>query len=461
MAECSKELLRTVPLYKVVAAALTDMYEDAGRAEELFTHWAARGLKLLDRQKFQTGKRKVSLLINRSTRTATLPADFHEEQFVAFIDRYGNKVPLKMRPELVDSKNVEEVECVDRCEKCKQDKSICNDLTVTEEVTLITIQNSVYEQTVTKKLYPDGKYYLETRIPVWDEDASEVVYITDKQFVTEISLKPCGCIDETEENIEKIRCCCYDVYCSHFTDCSPECTTETAGGYRIFPESGLIKLDGIGSYSRVYLEYRGFMPKKNGQFQVPEVAFETLVNWTKFKSVENKRSVSLADKNWHLQMYRDAKKDMSKVMGRIGISQIIQAVGLVPKFDYEVPACDLLAPAEPSNVMSAETVDPCATSGVSCSTSSGSGGSGSSFVPYNISTIVGASPDSPVANDFTYQNDKFKDAIAIDFIIVNNSIETIKAGEFSIDTVTGILTRVNPWQDGDVLIVPVFFKQAA
>lgn len=457
MADCTNELLRTVPLKRVVAAALIDTHEDAGKYEETYTHWAARGLKLLDKQTFHTGKRKVTLTINRNTHTATLPPDFHEERMVAFIDKFGRRVPLRVRADIVDTKNIEEIECEDKCEKCNQNKSVCADLSVTEEVTLVNIQGSIYESTVLKKLYPDGRYYLETNIPVWDVDAEEVIYIKDKQFVTELSLKPCGCIEETEENIEKIRCCCYDAYCTHFTDCSPACSTEKVGGYRIFPESGLIQFDGHGDYTKVYMEYDGFMPKKNGQYQVPEVAFETLVNWVKFKSVENKRSVPLAERGWYMDRYKEARRDMDKVRGRIGLSQIIQAVGLIPKFEWDIPVYDtLLVETETTEVES--TTDDCAASTSSCSTVTTT--TSLAFVPFNIATVVGASPDAPVAGQFVYQNDKLKNAMAIDYIIVNNSIETVKAGEFSIDTVTGIMTRSNPWQDGDILIVPIFFKQS-
>ena len=459
MSDCSKNLLRTVPLYKVVAAALMDTHEDAGKSEESYSHWAARGLRQLERQSLHSGLRSVTLTINKSTNTATLPADFEEEKEVAFIDRHGRRVLLHPRSDIVDTKNIEDIPCEDRCEKCKQDKSICSELTVTEDTTLVTIEGEVYEQTVTKKLYPDGKYFLETRIPVLDAENGGVTFITDKKYVTELSLKPCGCIDETEENIEKIKCCCYDVYCSHFTECSPVCATEQTAGYRIFPETGLIQLDGAGSFTKVYLKYKGFLPKKNGQYQVPEIAFETLVQWTKFKSVENKRSVPLSERNWMLGLYKEARKDMDRLRGRFSLSYIIRAIGLTPKFEYEVPVLDKLASQE--TVTTTSTTDDCATSAQSCSTSSSSGGSSVAARPHNIATIVGVSSDAPTEGLTTYQNDKLKDSYPVEFIIVNNVIETAKMGEFSVDTSTGVITRTNQWQSGDVLVIPSIFKQTA
>src|SRR5687767_3310367 len=98
---CNKN---TVPLYRVVSAAIADSFEDIGRTQQLFSHWAARKLKELNRQVLKTGKRTVLLTVNRSTNTATLPPDFGEEFFVGVMVN-GKKIPLKLRPELVDEKN--------------------------------------------------------------------------------------------------------------------------------------------------------------------------------------------------------------------------------------------------------------------------------------------------------------------------------------------------------------------
>lgn len=479
MAECAKELKRTVPLYRVVAAAVVDSFEEIGKVQQVYSHWASRKLKELNRQVLKMGIRKVTLTVNRNTNTATLPPDFGEEIFVGVIVD-GTKIPLKLRPELVDYKNLEDIPCEDKCEKCNQSKSVCEDLTITEETVLVNINDSIYEQTIIKKLYPDGRYFLETRIPVWDVESETVIYTTTKQFVTALDLKPCGCIDETPENIEKIKCCAYDVYCCHFSDCDNTCTDDY-GGYRVFEDTGLIQFDAIGKFKQVYIEYTGFMPKKNGQYMVPEVAFETLVEWIKFRNIDGRRSSPNVDKKWRFDMFRVARGNMEKEIGRIGLSQIMQAINSTPKFDIDHYVCE-----PETGIIGTATYSAAAgisVNGSGSNGSSGSGGSGEtstddcgtqkdcpptsskSFVPFDIAVIAGAGGNAPVAGVNTYQNDKLKNAIGVNMIIVNNSPETIKGLQFTLNTTDGILSRwqadgitPNNWFDGDVLIVPTFFK---
>lgn len=434
-------------------------------------------MKELTRQTLKTGLKKITLTVNRSTNTATLPDDFNSECFVGVIVD-GKKIPLKLRPELVDSKNITIIPCEDKCAICNQDAGICEDLAITVDTVLVVIHDSTYEQTITKKLYPDGSYFLETRIPVWDIENETVIYRTQKEFITAIDLKPCGCIDDTPENIETIRVCCPDVYNCYYAPCDNSCTVNY-GGYRIFEETGLIQFDAIGKFRNVYIEYWGFMPKKNGQYHVPEVAFETLVEFIKFRNIDGRRSAPNIDKIWRWNQYLIARGNMEKEMGRISLSQIIQAIESTPKFDLEQFAYD------PAGV--GYSSDPTAsTSSTSTSDIGGSGGSDSGddtstddcgtpvicpptstkgFVPFDIAVIAGAGTGTPTAGVNTYQNDKLKGALGVNMILVNNSAETIKSLQFTVDTVTGILSRYqgdgvtpNLWQDGDVLIVPTFFK---
>lgn len=457
MSDCSLELKRTVPLYKVVMAAITDSFEDIGKVEQRYSHWAARKLKQLNRQSLKTGKRSVTLTINRSTNTATLPADFNVESFVGVIVD-GKRIPIKLRPELVDSKNVEDIPCDDtKCPKCSQDTQICNDLTVTEETELVAIHDSVYEQTVVKKLYPDGSYYLETRIPVWDEDNSVVIYTTTKQFIAALDLKPCGCIDDTPANIETIKCCCFDVWAQYYAPCDNACTTDY-GGYRIFENTGLIQFDAVGKFSKVYMEYYGFMPKKNGQYQVPEVAFETLVKWVQFMNVDGKKNVPNVDKRWRLDRYEVERKAMEKEMGRISLSQIIQSIGLIPKFDigeslYDY-VCNNSSTIATSSVPTVAVTSACDAAAVAqvCASTKG-------LVPFQIAVIAGMGANTPTPGTNSYQLDALKGALNLNEIRVNNNNETILAGQFTFDSATGTIYRwqgdgvtANNWNAGDILI---------
>lgn len=448
---------KMVPLTRVVQAAIIDVYEDIGKVQQRYSHWAVRGLKRLNRQTLKMGKRYVVLPVNRSTNTATLPDGFYEEIFVGLMTDQGTKIPLKVRPELVNSRFIDEIPCEDKCPKCDQNKAICNDLSVSESTTLVVIEGNTYEQTVVKKMYPNGDYYLESRIPMWDIDSETVVYTTEKKFVTSIDLKPCGCIEETEENIEKIKCVCYDVYCSYFTSCD-QCCDVNHGGYRIFEETGLIQFDNIGKFTKCYIEYWDFMLKKNGQYQVPEVAFECLVEWIKFKAVDGKKSETIANKQLRWERYRTERSNMNKELGRISISQVIQAIGLTPKFDYELLPCPgIVKNPAPPVVAESTADDSCASTTPNCPPN---GGVTSTFIPFSISGIAGSGgAEDPTPGVNTFQSDKLKGALGVNFIVVNNNNETYKAGQFTLDTTTGILTRIgNIWQEGDTFVIPTFYK---
>lgn len=481
MVDCSTELKRTVPVMRVVKAAVVDMHEDIGRYQQLCLHWAVRGLKKLERESLKTGLKKVTLLVNQNTRSATLPADFSEAHFVGAIDNNGKKVALRVNGKIPDVKSIEDIPCEDKCEKCQQDTSICNELTTTETITLVVVGDSMQEQTVVKKLYPDGSYFLETTIPIWDVESQSVIFTTQKEFITQLDLKPCGCIDETEENIERIRCCCPDVYDCYFSCCDDTCDDDY-GGYKLQEESGTIYLDKAHLHRKVYLEYWGFLAKKNGQYQVPEVAFETLVNWVKFKKVENQRNISLGERQWTFDQYDRERKNMRKIMGRVSLSQILYYALITPNFDWEIRRRDCTEADDTiSTLMNAPSRVNGSSSG-SGSSGSGSGDSGSAgcdlpltcppssnttstFTPFDIAVIAGNGVGTPTPGTNVYQNDKLKGALGINFIIVNNTNETILGKQFVLDTVAGTITRYqgdgvtpNDWFAGDILIVPTFFK---
>lgn len=456
-----------MPLYKVVNAAIVDSYEDIGKVQQLYSHWAARGYKKLNNETLHSGIRRVLLKINHSTNTATLPVDFKGERFVGIINEYGQKVPFKPAANLVNDKSIEDIDCVDKCEKCNQDKSICSELTVTEDTVLVTINDAVYEQTIIKKLYPDGSYYLETKIPVWDYDSEAVTYVINKEYITSIDLKPCGCIDNTESNVEKLKCYCYDIYCKYYTQC---CAPDIdMGVYRIFEEVGVVQLSKDIPYDKLYLEYDGFLPKKNGQYQIPEVAFETLVEWVKFKAVDGKKNISTTEKQWRFERYKLERSNMEKVRLKIPLSLIINAATLIPKFDVGY-AFDLMhtCPTGTTIRQSVSAISQTVTTETGSSSSSSSSSStddcgnaapavcpcpSKGLVPFTLAVISSNAQGVPQPDSTTYQNNALIGAIGLDTIVVNNANETEIKGDFTFDSVTGTINRSpNIWFAGDVLV---------
>ncbi len=157
---------KLIPLSKVVAASIIDTYGNIGQTEQRHTHFAARGLKKLYIESLPNLRHKVLLHVNPNTHTATLPDDFDRESMVAVYDSStGRKIALKLNPDITDTSNITDIPYEAKCPKCSQDKSICNDLSVTQEVNLVVINGTTYEESVVKKLYPNGDYCLEKTTP--------------------------------------------------------------------------------------------------------------------------------------------------------------------------------------------------------------------------------------------------------------------------------------------------------
>lgn len=532
MADCPDIQKTLVPLSRAVAAAMIDTFADKGNSQQVYSHWGAREVAKLQQQVLKRGKRTQLLTVNANTRTATLPPDFKSELFVGYINSKGEKIPIPINSKITTPNAIEEIECEDKCPKCNQNSSICNDLTVTESVetviinagkscttwnlygnivgsvkfsyvtcdgTVVTSQSvsdvgievciddsypitmdgdgiktagaacstaiaGFYDKTTIKKLYPNGDYYLEVTTPYFNADNGLVEYITTKEFIVAISLKPCGCPENTEENIAIIQDCCYDAWCCHYAPCSSVCDTN-AGGYRIFEESGLIQFDFNFKYTQVYLEYLGFIPKLNGQLAIPEVAFESVVAGIKFRSVENKKSVPLSERAWYWQRYVTERGNMQKILGRVSLADIINSINLNPKFDFELPfncysgVCNTIA------VVSSSSAD--------CAVASSSGSTGNTInntinetinnivnntITYiinnytEIKIIVDGLSGSPVALSNTYQNNALIGATGLAAINVNKNTEYV-GEDYTFNGVTGTITRVNQWQTGDIAVL--------
>lgn len=335
---CPDTLKKLVPLSKVVNGAILDMWGDAGKDQQLAFYFAASEFKDMQRQTLKNGIRHALITVNQNTRTASLPPDFDEETFVGYI-RHGKKIPIPLRTNLINERSITTIECEDTCKKCGQDADICNDLTVTVSTEIVVLNSSqTATKTTIKKLYPDGSYYLETTVPYNVAPENDVIaYATTKEFIAAIDLLDCGCINPTVENIETIRDCCYDCYCAHYMGCSSVCDNDS-GGYKIFIETGQIQFDYKFRHTQVYLEYRGFIPKLNGQLAVPAVAETALREATKFRMIEGKKNVSNPDKLFRLNMKNIARRAMIKTMARLSIDDIVYAVSLTPKFDWTAPS---------------------------------------------------------------------------------------------------------------------------
>lgn len=334
-----KDIRIMVPLNKIVKQAIMDTYGDLGKDEARFTAWAVRALKKLTEMKLRSGKRFAILNINKNLNNAVLPCDFKEEFFVGFIDDCGQKIPLTINANIVNVQLIEDVPCENECNKgCDcYPKQLCEDLQTTQVINKIRIGDTDYDETVTSTLQPNGEYYVVTTTPYLNMVTSGIDYVTRKEYITTFDVADCGCIEKTERNDCKIENLCPDAYCCYCTGCNIGNTD--FGGYKIFPENNTIQFDRGVKFDKAYMGYRGFLPKSGNEYLVPEVAFETTIELTKYMSIKNKKGVPASTIQMWWQNYLTESGNMSKILGRMSLSSIIHSALTVPTFDYNRNYC--------------------------------------------------------------------------------------------------------------------------
>lgn len=438
--DCTIENRTLVPLSKAVAASIIDTYGDIGKLEQRNTHWAARELKKLYNEVLPKKRNKVLLTVNANTHTATLPEDFDEETFVGIIDSRGYKIPLKLNPNLPDLKNIESPDCEDKCPKCQQDKNICNDLVVTQETSLVVINAVTYEKTIVKKLYPNGDYYLETTTPTLNIDTDTVEYVVNKEFIVNFDLKPCGCLETTETNLTNLQIFCSDIYSCYYAPCDYRCSTDY-GSYNIFVENGLIQFNTNYRFTKVYMEYNGFIQKVRGQYMIPQVAFETVVEGTKYRQIKNKMNVPQQTiREWFANYMRE-RGNMVKNLTKISLSNLVSSTKLIPKFDIDYNDdwygyfCN--GTDTSFNTSSGSTVAVSTDSTGQCCITNPT--TIINRTAYTLNVKVDGLTGSPVNGSSTYQNNVLKGATDLVYLFLAKQVLTILDGDFTFDSVTGTI----------------------
>ena len=340
MSKTTQQDLRTfIPLNKVVKQAALDMYADYERVQSQFTAWATRGIKKLTTETLKSPKRYAILTINKNLNSAALPCDFKEEIGVYLIDSCNEKIPLIINPKIVPTALAKDIGCESECEsKCGcYPKQLCSDIQTTQVVNKINIGGTEYDETVTTTLLPNGEYYVVTTTPVVNLVSTGIQYINKKEYLTTFDLESCGCVKPTAQNAARLEATCFDAWCCYCSPCGS--SNSDVGGYRIFEENGTIVFDGAVAHDKAYIEYRGFLPKSGNEYLVPEVAFETLIEYTKHKSIANKKGVPQWERRDQFDAYVRERGNMTKVMGRMTLADIIHSALIVPKFEYNYNVC--------------------------------------------------------------------------------------------------------------------------
>lgn len=333
----SQEFNHTKTISDVVRRAAMDMYAQLDDVKARYTMWAVDSWKEINDMVIKSGIRRIILPINKNTNSATLPIDFEDDTFVAFIDDCGLKVPLSAKNNIVSKIGIDKSECDGCCDKgCTScyDKALCNELSSKEIRRTVKIYGVDYEEVETSTLMPTGEYYVETKTPMFDAESGLITYPVTREYKAKLELEVCGCIKETEENSEAIKTCCPDLWACYCSPCSEG--VYDLGGYKIFKDIRIIQLDNIRNYENVYLEYRGSLPRVGNEYIIPAVAYEALVAKVKYNSIANKKGVPLWERQDFWRQYEVKFGNMKKSLRRVHLSQIVQSLMKTPKFDFGI-----------------------------------------------------------------------------------------------------------------------------
>lgn len=317
----------TVELSTIVKYAALDLGEDYTKVKSTFASFAIRGLKEISKQHLRLGVKRIILPIHKNFSTVTLPLDCKFVTYVGTLNNKDQKVPFIYDGKIVHK--VHEEVCIEKCSECSQDKDICEHLEVTKETSVVTINSINYTKTVINRM-DGGIYYEETTTPVLNLTNNTVEYLTTSKIIDTLDVLNCGCISNTEANINKIKEHCYSCYETCY--CNDTCNKEVYH-YNIFYDTRVIKIDRNVIYDKVYIEYQSDLPKENGDFLIPEIATETLVAFIKYKANEHKKSISLQERKDMKMEYLIAKKNMVKIMARLGLNDIVYALKQNPRID--------------------------------------------------------------------------------------------------------------------------------
>jgi len=312
---------------KIVKAAIKDTHEDYNKCYESYTFWAIRTLRVLSRQTLKSGFKRAIIPVNKNTRIAMLPPDCKSVIYVGVIDCYGEKRGIHQRHDMLPPESSIPSYLVEK--KCSCKHGVCAEAVGSEKVEVVNINGTNYDKTTKIVLHSNGSYVKTVNQPVVDKNGNYSAHWSETEVVTEFILSECGCIDTScTENVSKLKTCCYDVYCM---DCL-EYTGTYDSGYNVFDDDTYIMLDRIFDVDKIYIEYMGDIPKLNGEYVIPEMAFEAVVAGTMFRSIDGRKNVPIAEKIYRKNRFDEEVENMKKEKYRINFGEFYEAAMAIPQF---------------------------------------------------------------------------------------------------------------------------------
>lgn len=310
-----------VTIDEIVKAALSDIYDDQQVHYERFEFLAIRGWRELNLFVIKSVK-KVFLTVDPTTNTVSLPPDFIRYSFIGYINHCDERVPLDFNPDIANNLDKPSCDC-----KCGCANPLCKEIKYDLAEETIIIGGNPYTKTV-KRMILKNSYIEESSIPVpVYENVGGVATITSVKYETSskelcaLEVKPCGCLESTTRNVRNLTAC----------GCASLCCNAHSEEFNIFPEARIIQIHN-NTLRKIYLEYYGDLPCLDGEYLVPEIAFEAIVAWIKWMAVEDKRGISETAIRRKYDRWIAARKNLRKIKHGSTINNIINALTSLPSF---------------------------------------------------------------------------------------------------------------------------------
>lgn len=309
-----------ITLDTAVKEAALELGEDYSRVKATFTQLAFSVYRKLVNTTYRTPAKRVLLDVHKNLNSVKLPNDFKEDIFIGIIDNCDKKLALRNNTEILAQ--VDYTPCIETCSECNQPKDICENLNTEEITESKTILGNSYIKKTYKK-YKNGTYFLEVHDWILNIDSNIVEEFITKEFITEFDTNKCGCIKNTEENLEKVKKFCNSCYDTCYNWCNSTCLNVCDnGGYKII--DGYIYIDKAIKIEKLYLEYRGDMQKVDGEWVIPDILLEVIKAGIKLKYRQDRLNIPEIEKRRLKSVYEEELADMKKYRRRISLYDIEQ-----------------------------------------------------------------------------------------------------------------------------------------
>ena len=270
--------------------------------------------------------------INKDTNSLPIPNDcllleavgYENEHGVVIPMWYNNKIPLDLL--FSNTKN-----CA--CNTCGGEHEYCGVIgNINEESEEVNINGINYTKTIKTTTLLDGTVIVTSDIPtlVNNEGVLSVEIVHTQEEMCKIDLLPCGCVDNTPDNKEKITkfncsCCELDTNCGTYNRYIPK-----DRGYRLDMNEEQIILDRTYPLDYIVLRYVTNI-KSAKDYRIPLLAMEAMIygivyyaNSFNLKLSMNERALGGNAYN----MYQAEKKKLSKRINPNNYAKIMGAMGV-------------------------------------------------------------------------------------------------------------------------------------